>query len=313
MSSCLVIGETIIDGIRDPQGDLVEYPGGSAANVAIGLARLGRRVDLATWFGSDPHGAVVRTNFKVNDVRVVPGSDRAKRTSTAVATIDGEGSATYEFDMDWRVPEVHLDSSVQVVHTGSIATTMQPGADGVMEILRVASEFSTISYDPNLRPTIMGEAAKVAPRVEELVGVADVVKVSDEDLRWLYPGVEALEIARRWATQGPAVVLVTKGGAGAFATSATGVEVDVPAPAVQVVDTVGAGDSFTAGLIDKMWASNLVGAARRSHLQAVDQATLSEIVQWAIRCAAVTVSRAGADPAHRHEVQALAQETSTDD
>ncbi|HLS00597.1 MAG TPA: carbohydrate kinase [Beutenbergiaceae bacterium] len=313
MSSCLVIGETIIDGIRDPQGDLVEYPGGSAANVAIGLARLGRSVDLATWFGPDPHGAVVRTNFKVNDVRVVPGSDRAERTSTAVATIDHAGSATYEFDMDWRVPEVHLDSSVRVVHTGSIAITLQPGADGVVEILRVASEFSTIFYDPNLRPTIMGEVSTVAPRVEDLVSVADVVKVSDEDLLWLYTDVEASEVARRWATQGPAVVIVTKGDAGAFATSATGVEVEVPAPAVQVVDTVGAGDSFTAGLIDRMWTSDLVGADRRTYLQAIDQATLTEIVQWAIHCAAVTVSRAGADPAHRNEVEDLAQEASTDD
>lgn len=301
MKSALVIGEALIDAVARADEQIVEHPGGSPANVALGLARLGRTVDLATWFGSDPHGAQLRTHFKVGDVRVVPGSDHAERTSTAVATLDESGAATYEFDLEWHVPEVHLDSSVGVVHTGSIATTLRPGADGVLEIVRAAAEHSTISYDPNLRPSIMGEPEAVRSRVEELVAAADIVKTSDEDLRWLYPENDENEVARRWSSAGPALVVLTRGEKGARAiTHAT--EVDVPAPKVDVVDTVGAGDSFTSGLLDALWSARLLGAERRENLRAMETATLRSTIEWAARCAAITVSRAGANPPRRSEV-----------
>lgn len=302
MKSALIIGEALIDGVVRPGQDLVEHPGGSPANVAIGLARLDRSVDLATWFGTGPHGAALRTHFNVADVRVVPGSDRAQRTSTAVATLGADGGATYEFDLEWQVPEVHLDSSVGVVHTGSIATTLQPGADGVLEIVRAAHETSTISYDPNLRPSIMGTPAHVHPRVDALVAVADVVKVSDEDLRWLHPDEVEEEVVRRWAGAGPAVVILTRGAAGAFAVTSRGVEVEVPAPVVDVVDTVGAGDSFTSGLLDALWTHSLLGATNRERLRDIDDATLRDVLRWAAACAAITVSRAGANPPRRAEV-----------
>lgn len=302
MTSALVIGESIIDGLVRPGRAVEEYPGGSPANVAIGLARLGRTVDLATWFASDPHGALLRTHFKLGDVRIVPGSDRARHTSTSTATLDPSGAATYDFHLEWQVPEVHLDSGVTVVHTGSIATTMPPGADGVLEIVRAAREFATISYDPNLRPTIMGSPGQVEGRVEALVAAADVVKVSDEDLAWLYPGRAEADIAREWATRGPALVVVTKGAAGAFALTAGGIELDLPAPRVEVIDTVGAGDSFTSGLLDALWTAGLLGSERRVDLHAIDTDTLAAAMGWALHSAAITVSRAGANPPRRDEI-----------
>lgn len=302
MKSALVIGESLIDGVLRPGKQLVEHPGGSPANVALGLARLGRSVDLATWFGSDPHGAELRTHFKVGDVRIVPGSDRAERTSTAVATLDESGGATYEFDLDWQVPEVHLDSDVGLVHTGSIATTLQPGADGVLEIVQAAQEFATISYDPNLRPSIMGSADDVRERVETLVAAADIVKVSDEDLRWLFPDRVEEDVASEWASDGPSLVVLTKGGAGAMAWTSSGMVMEMPAPAVTVVDTVGAGDSFMSGLLDALWTAQLLGADQRSDLQTIDRATLEEAMRWAVHNAAITVSRAGANPPRRKDV-----------
>lgn len=302
MKSALLIGESLIDVVVEPGKDPVEHPGGSPANVAIGLARLGRSVDLATWFGTGPHGAQLRTHFNVADVRVVPGSDQAQRTSTSVATLDADGSATYEFELEWQVPEVHLDSNVGVVHTGSIATTVDPGADGVLEILRAARETSTTSYDPNLRPSIMGTPEAVKERVEALVEAADIVKVSDEDLRWLHPDQVEEDVVRRWAGAGPALVILTRGAAGAYAITASGVEADVPAPVVDVVDTVGAGDSFTSGLLDALWTKTLLGATNRENLRNISQDDLHETLHWAVACAAVTVSRAGANPPRRSEV-----------
>lgn len=303
MRTALVIGESLIDGVVKPGEPLVEHPGGSPGNVAIGLARLGRSVDLATWFGPDPHGAQLRTHFKVGDVRVVPGSDRASRTSSAVATLDADGAATYEFDLEWQIPEVHLDSSVGVVHTGSLATTVQPGADAVLDVLRAAMEVSMISYDPNARPSVMGTPEQVRERVETLVSLADIVKVSDEDLRWLYPEVVEEEVVRQWADRGPALVVLTRGGAGAMARTAERLELDVPAPAVKVIDTVGAGDSFMSGLLDALWSRDLLGASRRQDLRRIEAQNLRSTIEWAVHCAAVTVSRAGANPPRRTEVQ----------
>lgn len=302
MRSVLVIGESLIDMVKQPGEDTVEHAGGSPANVALGLARLGRSVDLATWFGSGPRGASLRTHFNVNDVRVVPGSDRATHTSLAIATLDEEGSASYEFNLEWKIPEVHLDSSIGVVHAGSIATTLQPGADSVLEVLKAATEVSMISYDPNLRPSIMGSPHEVEERVETLAGLADIVKVSDEDLRWLYPDQVEEEVVRRWARQGPSLVVLTKGGAGAMACTSSGIELEVPAPVVDVVDTVGAGDSFMSGLIDALWTANLLGLERREGLRAIDEETLATTIEWAAHCAALTVSRAGANPPRRKEV-----------
>lgn len=302
MKSALIIGEALIDGVIRPGKDVVEHPGGSPANVALGLARLGRSVDLATWFGTDPHGAQLRTHFKIGDVRVVPGSDRATRTSTAFATLDDTGAATYEFDLEWQVPEVHLDSGVGLVHVGSIASILQPGADGVLEIVRAAAKFATISYDPNLRPTIMGERDDVRERVELLVGAADVVKVSDEDLRWLYPEEVEEEVVRRWAALGPSLLVLTRGGAGAMALTSAGLELEMPAPRVTVVDTVGAGDSFTSGLLDALWTADLLGASRRERLREIDPSALHAAMQWSVHNAAITVSRAGANPPRRSEV-----------
>jgi len=155
-----------------------------------------------------------------------------------------------------------------------------------------------------MRPALMGSPAQTLPVVDALVAAADVIKVSDEDLLWLHPDEAPDDVAARWATAGPAVVVVTHGGEGAFAVTSTGLRVQIVAPRVTVADTVGAGDSFMSGLIDGLWTAGLLGADRRAALHAIDEGTLTAVLERCARIAAITVSRAGANPPTAAEVDA---------
>jgi fructokinase len=161
----------------------------------------------------------------------------------------------------------------------------------------------TVSYDPNVRPALLGDAARARPDIERLVALSDVVKASDEDLRWLYPDRPDEDVAHAWLASGPALVVVTRGGAGVYAVSA-GLELRRRAVPLDLVDTVGAGDSFTSGLLDGLHRADLVGGARRDSLAAIDEATLGSVVDAAALIAAITCSRPGADPPTRAEVDA---------
>jgi fructokinase len=294
----LVLGEALIDVVTRPDGTRAQHPGGSPANVALGLGRLGRRVDLLTWLGHDTNGDLVRRHLRGSGVHVLEGNRSALRTPVATAHIDETGAATYEFDLEWDLPETWDEDPGDpvVVHTGSIATVLQPGGAAVAQLVARRRSTSTITYDPNLRPVLMGSPAHALPVVDALVRLADVVKVSDEDLAWLHPGVAPAEIAEQWSRSGPSLVVVTHGGEGAFASTSAGARISVEAPAVQVADTVGAGDSFMGGLIDGLWSAGLLGAGRRQALADVDAGTVQAVLERCARIAAITVSRAGANP-----------------
>nr|WP_225755429.1 carbohydrate kinase [Actinotalea sp. Marseille-Q4924] len=294
----LVVGEALIDVVRTSDGAVAEHPGGSPANVALGLARLGRDAHLLTWFGDDAHGALLRRHLEASGVTVVAGSETADRTSVAVAHVDANGVATYDFDLSWHVPARWSAPSGApvVVHTGSIAAVLEPGGPDVARILEALRGSATVTYDPNLRPSLMPPAEVTRPVVERLVALADVVKVSDEDLAWLEPGADPTEVALRWAASGPALVVVTRGGEGATAVTVDGRVIDVAAPRVTVADTVGAGDSFMGGLIDGLWSVGLLGAAHRDALREADETVLRSVLTRCAEIAAITVSRPGANP-----------------
>lgn len=318
-SHVLTVGESLIDEVHRPDGSSAEHPGGSIANVALTLGRLGRDVRLATWLGRDERGDAVRAWLAESDVTLAEGSDGAGRTSAALATLDDGGSASYEFDLTWRVPEqTTAGPDTLAVHTGSIAAVLEPGGSQVRSLVEAARATSTITYDPNARPVIMGSADEARGRIEALVALSDVVKVSDEDLDWLYPGEDPVVAARAWfagrvgaepaadgagapGTQSPALVVVTRGGAGAVAIVADG-EVEVKAPRAEVVDTVGAGDSFMGALIDGLWEHDLLGAARRDALRSITTESVTAVLERCVAVAAITVSRAGANPPRRKEL-----------
>ena len=300
----LVIGEALIDVVRSGTETLGRHPGGSPLNVAIGLARLGRGVDLLSWFGADEDGMTITAHLAASGVALVPGSDSAEHTSVATATLDATGAATYDFDLSWQVPAVWASPAAAplAVHTGSIAAVLEPGGPDVARILEAHRPTATITYDPNMRPSLMAPVAQTRPLVEHLVHLSDVVKVSDEDLAWLEPDSDPAAVAHRWATLGPAAVIVTRGGDGAVAVTSSGLTVEIATPQVTVADTVGAGDSFMAGLIDGLWSAGLLGGDRRAALHLADAGVWTAVLTRCARIAAITVGRPGANPPTRSEL-----------
>jgi fructokinase len=294
-ATALVLGESLIDIVRRGRSE-AEHPGGSPMNVAIGLARLAMPTTLGTWIGSDERGKAIKRHLTDSGVHLVPGAEGAQQTSTAIATIDDSGSASYVFELSWQLPPIPKWLHPSVVHTGSIGAVLEPGGGAVLDVVRAAQPSATITYDPNMRPAIMGSADKVSLRVQELVGLADVVKVSEEDMAFLYPDGEVMEEASHWAESGPAVVVVTKGKSGAVALTASGLWVEIPTKAKVVVDTVGAGDSFMSGMIWALGEAGLLGGSRRDALRAIGESALREVLEQASRIAAFTVGRAGANP-----------------
>lgn len=299
----LVIGEALVDVVVRADGSSERHPGGSPANVALGLARLGREADLLTSLGRDADGVLVADHLQDNGVRLVPGSADAAATSVATATIGADGAATYDFALGWDVAaDARMRQAPLAVHTGSIAAVLEPGAAAVQRLVRALRFNATVTYDPNARPALMGEPAQARAAIERFVALSDVVKASDEDLAWLAPGEDVDAVARGWAQAGPAFVVVTRGGAGATAFVHDGREVSVAAPRVEVADTVGAGDSFMSGIIDGLWGADLLGGARREALRAISDATLAAVIERCVRIGAITVSRPGANPPTRAEL-----------
>ena len=301
----VVIGEALVDlvGQRGSRM-LVAHPGGSPANVALGLGRLGNPVTLMTHLGQDAFGEMISAHLQSSGVRVQAGGGAGSRTSLAVATL-AAGIATYDFRIEWDIGDLEpLPVETRCLHTGSLATVLEPGRTHVQNLLEHEHQRGrvTISYDPNVRPALLGTPEEARPGIEHLVELSDVVKVSDEDLHWLYPDREDEDVAREWLAMGPALVVITRGGQGVFAVTGD-LEVRRPATPIDLVDTVGAGDSFTAGLLDGLRRADLIGGSRRQSLAAVDESSLISVLDTAGLIAAITCSRPGADPPTRGELE----------
>lgn len=292
--SLLVVGESLVDVVHGADGTRTERAGGSPANVAVGLARLGHPTMLLTAFGQDRLGGLIRSHLVESGVDVAH-DDLA--TSSAVATIDDSGAATYEFNVQWELTERRLPPSVELFHVGSVSAVLEPGATAVRRMAAAARHRATVTYDVNARPALMGRPDRARAAVEAMGALADVVKASDEDLAWLYPDRSIEESATAWLS--PPVdcraAVVTRGASGATVFG-PGLRVDATAPAVDVVDTIGAGDSFMAGLLSALAERGLVGGQRRVALTDLGREAWSEVLEYAVRCAAVTVGRPGADP-----------------
>jgi len=308
-----VLGEALVDRFEAEDGPPVERPGGSPANVAVALARLDVPTRLVTQLGDDARGRGVLHHLRDNGVDVAPGSVRDGRPTSVARTVVTGGQASYEFSVGWeglgaRDLRTLLDDRVDCVHTGSIAALAPLSAAGAASVHRavaVARGKATITFDPNCRPTVMGDAGAVRRRTEDLVAVSDVVKASEDDLRWLYGGRSPDAVVSRWLDLGAALVVVTHGGRGSSAATRH-VAVAAPAEPVEVVDTVGAGDSFMAGLLAGLHRAGLLGALARGKLARLDADTLERMLGLATRVAAVTCGRRGADSPTAAELDAVA-------
>lgn len=300
----LVVGEALIDAVSRPGSDTVEHVGGSPANVALGLAALDHEVHLATWIATDDRGNRIAEHCREGRVELTAGSQGAPFTSVAHATLDPSGAATYRFELEWQLAPVPGLTGYAHVHTGSIATVLEPGGPAVRDTLRVARSTATISYDPNARPSLMGDPHVARTAMEECIALADVVKVSDEDIAWLHAGESLEDVLAEWSAMGPALVVATRGADGVVARLSRTSETHVaPARKVTVVDTVGAGDSFMAGLVSGLLDAGLLGGTTaRERLKQASLADVVPAIERALAAGAVTVARAGAHAPRRRDL-----------
>lgn len=289
-----VVGEAVADVVRTRDGLVTTLPGGSAANVAVGLARLGQQVTLTTQLGADPRGDLIRRHLEGAGVTVDCPHGADASTPTAYATLDASGAAHYVFDTTW-VLEPRLDRlGGGHVHVGSFPAFLGGAPDRLAESLEAHHQAGTTSFDPNVRPSLMPRRDVVLARFERLLGSLDVVKASDEDIAWLYPGETTVDVLARWLDAGVGLAVVTRGADGAVAASPERLT-EIAARPARVVDTVGAGDSFMAALLDGLMRSGLLGEDARPLRQA-DSGVLTSVLDRSARAAAITVSRAGAAP-----------------
>jgi fructokinase len=281
----IVIGEALIDVVASSTVP-VEHPGGSPMNVAYGLGRLGVSTALLTSLGEDARGEAIEAHLLRAGVELLPGSKNAVRTASATATIAADGSAEYDFDISWALPAVAPAHLPKVLHTGSIATFLAPGATAVRALLEQSHRECMVTYDPNIRPALLGSQAEALRTFEELVPLTDVVKLSDEDAAWLYPGLRLEDAAERILGLGAGLAVVTRGGEGSLLTTAA-TQLFIPAIRSTVADTIGAGDSYMAALIYGLLSRRTEG---------LGQDALATIGHLASKAAAITVRRPGANP-----------------
>ncbi|MCU1658445.1 MAG: PfkB protein [Pseudonocardiales bacterium] len=312
-----VIGEALIDFVDTGDGRTYDArPGGSPLNVAVGTARLGTATFFLGRFARDHFGGLLRGHAQDNGVDLRAAADvRDAATTLAVATLDEFGQAGYDFyvngtaDWSWTSAELRsLPLGTGIVHAGSLASFLPPGSSAITGLLREVrtARDVLVSYDPNTRASLMGTPPQARPQIESLIAVADLAKASADDLAWLYPELEIEQVARLWLELGVRMVVVTSGGAGATAFTAAAT-VHRPVPALRVVDTIGAGDAFTSGLLDGIVRAGLARPDRFASACAGPGAetVLADLVDAANVVAAITCTRAGADPPTRREVDDL--------
>jgi fructokinase len=302
-----VVGEALVDLIAT--GDLsapTVHPGGSPANVALGLARLGHCPVLLTQLGPDPHGRLIRDHLESDGVEVVNAGPATATTSSAATMIDAAGVASYRFDLSWQVRELTTAAGSKALHVGSLGLTLSPGADAVLDLVRRVHDggHQIISYDPNLRRHLVTDRASTIRRVDEVAAISDIVKLSDEDLALIADRAEPEWAASRWlhGTGRTQLVVVTRGVSGAWAATRQQV-VRVATIAVPTVDTVGAGDAFMAGLLAALTTAGGLSPTTLPDVLADDR--LTEVLNSAATAAALTCTRPGADPPTALELRAF--------
>ena len=295
--TAVVVGEALAD-IIVTDGVERSVPGGSPLNVAVGLARLGVQTQLLAELGDDAAGDLVRAHLAASDVGVDLVA-RVASTSTARAKIRADGSAEYDFRINWTLDDEVTAPASDLLHTGSIGSWLHPGADRVREIIRSRGPDTLASFDPNIRPSLISDRASAVTQIEALARESDVVKLSDEDAAWLYPGQSATRVGDHFLSLGVSLVAITFGAEGSIVRSA-GQTVEQPAAPVRVVDTIGAGDAYMSGLLFALAAGDLLGSVR----DGLDRDALHWAAAIAAESACVAVGREGADPPRRGELSA---------
>jgi fructokinase len=301
--SLWVCGEVLIDLIPGADGVRVAHVGGGPANTAKALARLGHDVHFIDGISSDQYGQMSRQELLDDEVKLDLALMSDKPTCTAEVTLAADGSASYLFTIDGTATFDFSDSWLpdpsrykpQVLHIGTLVTIIEPASSVLYDWAIKVAEFAPIVFDPNIRPSVVGDRVRYAAAVEKWAAISSIIKLSDDDVQWLYPDESFESVAQRWISQGASVVVITRGSQGLIGFSAAG-SVEVPGVKIEVVDTVGAGDTVGAILVEAMIEKGL------ENLQGeVLKATLHR----AAVAAGITCSRKGAQPPYKHELKGV--------
>ncbi len=289
----VVVGESLIDIVMSGPRP-TEHVGGGPLNIAVGLARLDQSPLLITQTGSDDYADLIFEHLHRNQVQVVASPTTTGRTNTAKAFLDDNGVAEYEFDLEWTLPHQELPRC-DVLHVGSLGTALDPGRVSVIDLVDQAwGRDVVVSFDPNLRSQFLESREQAWQDIETIGERSTVIKMSADDVELVHPGADPGDIARTLLTgQRTELVVITHGADGATGYTQT-LEVHADAPAVKLVDTVGAGDSFMSAMLAILMEKD----ALTSYGDGLPdtEAGLHEVLAGAAQAAAITCSRPGADP-----------------
>ncbi len=299
--SIWVCGEVLIDLIPGSDGVRIPHVGGGPANTAKALARLGQDVYFIDGISNDEYGQMSRKELLDDEVKLDLALSSDKPTCLAIVSLDEKGGATYEFKIDGTAtfdfsaswlpdPSRHTPN---VLHIGTLVTVIQPGADVLYDWAMQVAEFAPIVFDPNVRSAVMGDRDVYVAAVERWVALSSVVKVSDDDMAWLYPGQRYEDVAAQWIADGVTLVVVTRGANGLVGITAEG-SVEVPGVKVEVADTVGAGDTVGAIIVEAMVEQGIL---------TLTGDVLKGVLNRAAVAAGITCSRKGAQPPYKHELK----------
>lgn len=289
MSRITVIGESLVDVV-----DGAAHPGGSPLNVAVGLARLGHEVQFYTEFGQDSHGRAIAGHLRQAGVQVAEGSVTGRSTSVAQVLMDEHSNAHYTFEIHQQIPPVQTAEGTDLLHAGSITAWIESSGQCILNAFTQAPEGTLCSYDPNVRPDLVEDRESALRRIELLFSLSHIVKLSDVDGQWLYPGFGPWEVLEHIASLGPAFAVMTQGGEGCIALAA-GRRYDAAASPTTLRDTIGAGDAFMSGLLYGVLAEPELARILRSGAPA-KSAAIENALRHALTSAALTVAQAGANP-----------------
>ncbi|CAN2171376.1 RbsK Sugar kinases, ribokinase family [Candidatus Nanopelagicaceae bacterium] len=301
--SIWVCGEVLIDLIPGADGVCVPHVGGGPANTAKALARLGQDVQFIDGISSDQYGVMSRKELLDDEVKLDLALKSDKPTCLAIVSLAENGGASYEFEIDGTATfDFALDwlpdpsrYKPNVLHIGTLVTVIQPGADVLYDWAIRVAEFAPIVFDPNIRPAVMGDRDKYQMAVEKWAAISSVIKVSDDDMAWLYPEQKYQDVAQRWINDGAALVVITRGADGLLGITADG-SVEVPGVKIEVADTVGAGDTVGAIIVEAMIEKGI--------LNLTDEVLKATLHRAAV-AAGITCSRKGAQPPYKHELKGI--------
>jgi fructokinase len=304
-------GDALIDFLpvkaADGRDALVPVVGGSCLNIAVGMARLGAPAGFVGGISTDLFGRMIADHAAVSQVELQYAVRSEHPTTLAfVRTVDGEphyafydeGTATRSWG--YRAGSIPF-AAIEAIHVGSTTLADDNGAAQTLAMLEAARGSVTISFDPNCRPRLVKHKPSYVERMNAFAAIADIVRMSDVDFDYLYGGADYEERAKSFIAAGASLVVVTRGIKGAQAWHPSAGMVEVEAPKVHVVDTIGAGDSFQAALL---FALRAIGRIERNSLAQANADELRRALSFAAGCAAFTCGRAGADPPRRREVGA---------